>query len=117
MRPALMLRSLVSVALVASSALGQFGHPRFPNESVFTPTSPQCVLAVDMNLDGHKDLVTISPTAGPVSVRLHVFDGDYAAPVSSAAGSFSLHAVSGDFNGDGKPDLAVVNRDSNTLSI
>ena len=38
-------------------------------------------------------------------------------PVNYAAGTHPLSVAVGDFNGDGKPDLAVANQRSNTVSV
>src|SRR5262245_22963855 len=42
---------------------------------------------------------------------------DFATPQSYAVGAQPVAIVTGDFNGDGKPDLAVVSWRSNELSI
>lgn len=42
---------------------------------------------------------------------------DFAAPVSYPVGTSPAIIITGDFNGDGKPDLAVANTGSNDISI
>ncbi len=44
-------------------------------------------------------------------------DGTFGPPVNFAAGLRPKSVAVGDFNGDGKLDLAVVNRDSNNVSV
>jgi hypothetical protein len=68
----------------------------------------------DFNGDGNLDVVAISYcqncsglAAKQVSVLLGNGDGTLRAPVQYATGSGANSVVSGDFNGDGKPDLAV----------
>jgi hypothetical protein len=52
-----------------------------------------------------------------VSVLLGNGDGTFQAPVSYPAGSNPQSVAVGDFNGDGLPDLAVVNVNDNTVSV
>lgn len=68
----------------------------------------------DFNGDGNLDVVAISYcqdcsglAAKQVSVLLGNGDGTLRAPVQYAVGSGANSVVSGDFNGDGKRDLAV----------
>src|SRR5215831_19722442 len=42
---------------------------------------------------------------------------DFAAPVSYPVGTRPSIIITGDFNGDGKPDLAVANAGNNDISV
>jgi hypothetical protein len=84
-------------------------------------TSPTAVAIGDFNGDGKQDLAVVNSGTNDVSILLGDGTGNFAAASIAAttfpvgAGAFSL-AV-GDFNGDGKLDLAVGNESANTVSI
>src|SRR5207248_320280 len=52
-----------------------------------------------------------------VSILLGNGDGTFAAAVNYGAGTTPQSVAIGDFNGDGKADLAVANINSNNVSI
>ena len=73
---------------------------------------PVSVTRADFDHDGNLDLAvadTNTPHFGPgrVSVLLGHGDGTFAPPISLQAGIKAFAVRAGDFNGDGKPDLAV----------
>src|SRR5439155_1046926 len=71
-----------------------------------------------LNGDGKADLVVASLfSSTSVAVLLGNGDGTFQAPLNFVAGSGSRSVAVGDFNGDGKKDLAVANFDSDTVSV
>jgi len=52
-----------------------------------------------------------------VSVLLGNGDGTFQAAVDYGTGNYPFSVTSGDFNGDGKPDLAVANTGSDNVSV
>jgi len=89
-----------------------------------TGSSPQHLTVADFNGDGVLDLATADCGAncsgsggGGVSVLLGRGDGTFDFPYQFTAGTGPFAVVGGDFNGDGKIDLAVANRNSNNVSI
>src|SRR2546428_13080986 len=72
-----------------------------------------------MNGDGKRSPPLPNTAPYSSSVLLGNGDGTFPAPASYVAGSNPVSVVSADFNGDGKPDLAVVNNGygSNTVSV
>jgi hypothetical protein len=77
---------------------------------------PVSILPVDLNGDGKLDLVfTNSGQSGSsldntISVLLGNGDGTFQPERTFPTGIFPVDVETGDFNGDGKPDLAVANQ-------
>ena len=92
-----------------------------PGAAYAAGTNPRLALTADLNGDGKRDLVVVDSGTGPgtsgVSILLGNGDGSFRPATFIALGSVSLSAAIGDFNGDGKADLAVVNEGSDTISI
>jgi len=100
------------------------GNGTFTAASSLPSTSnPPLSLAVgDFNQDGKQDLaVSLNNPAtqtGAVTILLGNGDGTFTAEsVSPATGAYPILIVSGDFNGDGMPDLAVANNNSSTATV
>ncbi|HET8758533.1 MAG TPA: VCBS repeat-containing protein [Solirubrobacteraceae bacterium] len=72
---------------------------------------PLSLNAGDFNGDGRPDVATINGTSSDVSVFLRAAGGGFAqepgSPISVGAGSGPSGAAVGDYNGDGRTDLAV----------
>jgi hypothetical protein len=82
------------------------------------------IAAGDFNGDGKADLATVvfavcttTCLPGDVSVLIGNGDGTFQTPVDYTVGLQPEYVAAGDFNGDGKPDLAVSNLKSNTVSV
>ena len=73
----------------------------------------------DFNGDGKLDLAVSNYGSNNVTILLgNGLGGFTAAPVSPiAVGSVPDGLVTGDFNGDGKPDLAVANENDNNVTV
>ena len=72
------------------------------------------ILAADFNLDGKMDLALMrsGPSGSVVTILLGNGDGTFGPPTDYPAGASSFlpsYLDTGDFNGDGIPDLAVTN--------
>jgi hypothetical protein len=76
----------------------------------------------DFNGDGRLDLAVANYNSNTVSIFLNTTSPGAGTPTFSAkidfpAGERPIAISIGDFNGDGKPDIAVANYKSNTISV
>ena len=75
--------------------------------------SPQAIVTADFNNDGRLDVATANYISNTVSVLLGNVDGTFQPALDSAAGvGLGLSLAVGDFNADGKLDLANTSGDA-----
>ena len=81
--------------------------------------NPQSIAVVDINGDGKPDLVTANVADNTVTVLLGTGSGGFSAAAGSpiAAGSTPISLVAGDFNGDGRPDIATEDIGGNNVTV
>lgn len=116
------LSKFLSATLVVFFALC---HPAMSATVGFKPAvtypvgkAPVAVAVGDFNGDGKPDLAVANsgdPTAnddGSISILLGNGDGTFQAAMNVAAGKNPVSIAVGDFNGDGRLDLAVINGDA-----
>ncbi len=79
----------------------------------------QRLVAGDFNGDGRTDLAFNGELTydNTVSVLLGNGDGTFQPQVAYTVGLYPKDIVAGDFNGDGRTDLAVANAYDNTVSV
>jgi Cadherin-like beta sandwich domain/FG-GAP-like repeat/IPT/TIG domain/Secretion system C-terminal sorting domain len=94
-----------------------------PQQKFATSKSPISPIIVDLDGDGKPDLVVANFGANTISVFRNtsatgsIAAGSFASKVDFATGTSPVNIATGDLNGDGRPDLAVVNAGSNSFSV
>jgi VCBS repeat-containing protein len=97
-----------------------------PPVSFTGPTSldagsfPNSVAVRDFNGDTYPDLAVANQFSGNVSVLLGTADGTFSDPnnpINIHTGGFPSSVAVGDFNGDARPDLAIADAYSGTISV
>lgn len=95
----------------------------FATQQTFTAGSgPHFVASADLNADGKPDIVVTNRSGNTVSVLLNTTapgssQATFATKVDLTVDANPAQVAIGDLDGDGRPDLVVVNSSSNTLSI
>ncbi|MEQ8548418.1 MAG: FG-GAP-like repeat-containing protein [Cyclobacteriaceae bacterium] len=86
-----------------------------------TGSQPHSVAIGDLDGDGKTDLAVANRSSGSVSILRNTSTGtgtiNFATKVDYSSGTQPHSVAIGDLNGDGKADLAVVNVQSNTVSL
>jgi Flp pilus assembly secretin CpaC len=101
-----------TISIFLGSGNGTFGTPA----TIKVGTAPSAVAVGDFNNDGNMDIAVTDSGAGVNQVAILLGDGqgNFAAPVTYATGTDPVALVAQDFDGDGQPDLAIVNQGDGT---
>jgi hypothetical protein len=101
------LAVLVFVDLMAYGLTSQTSQYFFNRADFATGKYPHGVAIADMNGDGRKDMVVANTGDTSISVLLGQPDGTFGAKTDFPSEEAALAVVTGDFNNDGKLDVAV----------
>ena len=111
-----------TLGTVESSARFTASSLDFATPASFAVTAPTAVAVCDINRDGKPDVVVTRTTSNTVSVFLNTtvtgstttsFSTSFDLPI----GADPQEVAIGDFNNDGKVDLAIANYGANTVSV
>jgi len=107
-----------------SPTLGGISTSDFLPKVDFTVgNGPRAVAVGDLDGDGNPDLVTANTSANTISIRRNIAttgilsSTSLSAKVDFATGTAPISIALGDFDGDGKLDIAVANSTGNTVSV
>src|SRR5688572_10984565 len=95
------------------------GFSQAPGSPVGVGAGPRSVAVGDFNLDGQPDLVVANSNSNDITILLGDASGGFTQVAGSpvGVGSAPYSVAVGDFNLDGKPDLAVANGFSANATI
>jgi Flp pilus assembly secretin CpaC len=79
-----------------------------------TPASPSAITTGTVVLNGHISIAVTDQPNNQVFVLIGNGDGTFQTPVAYGTGTAPVAVVAQDFDGDGSPDLAVVNQGDGT---
>ncbi len=98
---------------------GKGGFASDPNKSFTVQKLPRSVAVGDFNGDGKLDLVTANENSDNATVLLGDGTGRFTAAPGNPfkAGKGPVSVAVGDFDGDGKLDLAIANRGDNSVTV
>jgi hypothetical protein len=108
-----------SITVLTNDGSGSFVF----NASYAMPTSLSCLVAADVNGDGHADLITANadPLAGTyqgiITVLTNNGGGVFGSNAVYVAGQKTASLAAADMNGDGKMDLICANGDDNNVMV
>ena len=102
------------------TVMGRSDRPSSPVGITYPgENGPAAIAAGDFNGDGRLDLAVANYNTSTVSILIGNGDGTFRAPVDYSLGTYTApEAIAiGDFNGDGRLDLAVADTGTGTVSI
>jgi len=114
--------TIVAVTFLVLLSLGHSASATVgfkPAQSYAMGTAPEMAAVADFNTDGKPDFATANFNANNLSIRLGDNLGGFSSPAvpEISAGATPRGIAIGDFNRDGKQDLAAANYGSGNISI
>ncbi len=106
------------------SSIGSLTSQSFASgENFALGSSPYSIAVGDLDGDTKPDLAVVNAGSNSISILRNtstlgsISSSSFAGKVDFTTGNVPFAVAIGDLDGDSKPDLAVVNRDSNSLSL
>ena len=107
-----------TIAVLLGNGSGSFGAATTYSSA---ESYPDAIAAADINGDGKPDLAVLSETGATVAILLSNGNGTFSPATTfgsgGTSGEFAYDVAAGDFNGDGRLDLAVTNNGNNTVGV
>jgi FG-GAP-like repeat/IPT/TIG domain/Secretion system C-terminal sorting domain/FG-GAP repeat len=117
----------LAVACIDANGIAIFRNTGVVDSIAFGPKlsydvglQPTCIAVRDLDGDGRPDLVVINSGSNSISVFRNtstIGNISFAPKVDFPCGPYPLKASIADLDQDGKPDLAVINRYGNSVSL
>ena len=106
-----------TVSILLGNGMGGFAAAA--GSPVGVGNAPASVAVSDLNLDGKPDVVVVNRGSDTMTILLGNGSGGFVEAAGSPIGTGKTPAsvAVGDFNLDGRPDIAVANRGSGTMTI
>ena len=106
-----------SVGVLLNLGDGTFAIPAM--YSTGYGSSPQSVTTGDVDRDGKPEIIVANYGTNTVDILSNVGNGMFASPMLYSTGlhSYPESVVAADVNGDNKPDIIVVNSQTNTIGV
>lgn len=108
------------ISILLNDGTGGFQSDAFNAPSVFFGSQPTAIEAGDFNNDNKADLIVLGHNTSNFLVLLGTGTGTFATSFNGPLqgnSSFSDDLAAGDFNGDGKSDLAVIRGAANVIHV
>lgn len=113
------MTKIIACGLYATLIASCSFQPGSPQQAYGVGRGPGLVALVDVNGDTRLDIVVANEGSGDVSILLGDGKGAFSTAASStfSAGPNPNDVTVGDFNGDGRPDLAFANHETQYVTV
>lgn len=106
-----------TVSVLNGNGDGTFTAGQNISVGAATGTNSNSLLAMDIGGNGRLDLITTNPLTNQVAVLLNRANGTFQAARYYSVPNAPNYLAGGDFNRDGKPDLAVMQENGAAVSV
>ncbi len=105
------------VSILIGRGNGRFSGSRYIIVGPITGTGANAIIAADVEGNGRLDLLTANTLQNTVAVLINRGNATFLPPQNYAVPNGAAYLAVGDFNRDGKPDLAVTQSTGSAVSV